>query len=202
MSSSPTPAGPLFATVCLDDQHDNLRANTRSAHLQWATDPVTDVLLAGPLRADPAAPPLGSLLILRAASQSAAADVLAADPYAKAGLFCNVELRPWRCGMMSPRLPQQMFVVWCVDRTEPHMLQRRAETRPRHLEWWKSAGRKGVIGPFPCEGGACGTLIVCEGADVDEVRLWADTDPYAKAGLFERVDVWGVTNVVDRLSVP
>ena len=34
-----------------------------------------------------------------------------------------------------------------------------------------------------------GTLLVVNGDDVDEVRDWAATDPYAAAGLFEGVTV-------------
>jgi len=37
----------------------------------------------------------GSLVVIEAASLQAAKEIAAGDPYAKAGLFASVEIRPW-----------------------------------------------------------------------------------------------------------
>jgi uncharacterized protein len=37
----------------------------------------------------------GSLIVIEAVSLDAAREIAAGDPYAKAGLFASVEIRPW-----------------------------------------------------------------------------------------------------------
>ena len=39
---------------------------------------------------------IGSLLVLEAETEAEVREWLAADPYAKAGLFANVDVKPWR----------------------------------------------------------------------------------------------------------
>lgn len=197
MAAPPSEDLPLFAVRALDRENSaDLRAQTRVAHLDWAVQPAAAMKFGGPLRASPSAAVQGSLLLMRAASAEALAALLESDPYAKAGLFGGVETRAWVCGMQSDApLPATLYAVWCVDKAD--MLETRKVTRPSHLQWWRDAGRKGMIGPFPCEGGACGTLIVCEGESVEEVRAWSKTDPYYLAGMFERVDVGHVTKVIE-----
>ena len=48
--------------------------------------------------------PNGSLLILDCASEADARALLAKDPYAKAGLFASVELKPWRQAVSAAAL--------------------------------------------------------------------------------------------------
>lgn len=173
-----------------------LRKSTRAAHLTWAAN--NGVVFGGPLL-DASSSPTGSVLVLSGDNTTVAA-ALAADPYATAGLFSSVEVRKWVLGMRSDALGAGgagFFCIWCVDK--PGMMALRADTRPRHLEWWKSAGRQGMIGPFPEEGGAVGTMIVCQGEGIEEVEAWAATDPYAKAGLFESVEVSRMGKSVDTI---
>ena len=44
----------------------------------------------------------GSLVVIEAASLEAARAIAAGDPFAKAGLFASVEIRPWRWTMNNP----------------------------------------------------------------------------------------------------
>ena len=44
----------------------------------------------------------GSLIVIEATSLAAARMVAAGDPFAKAGLFAKVEIRPWLWTMNSP----------------------------------------------------------------------------------------------------
>ncbi len=86
----------LFAAICLDKPgHVELRLSTRAAHLAFLETNAPSVKLGGPfLDADDR--PIGSLLILDCVDLAAAQALLDSDPYAKAGLFESVALRPWR----------------------------------------------------------------------------------------------------------
>jgi hypothetical protein len=87
---------PLFAAICLDKpDHVELRLATREAHLSFLAAHATQVKLGGPFL-DAAEKPVGSLLIVEAADETAARALLAEDPYAKAGLFSSVEIKPFK----------------------------------------------------------------------------------------------------------
>jgi uncharacterized protein YciI len=84
---------PLFHFLGLDKPGAlQLRIDTRPAHIAYVKN---FVRLGGPLL-DDAGQPMGSAMILEAESLEDARTKLAADPYAKAGLFRATELRPWR----------------------------------------------------------------------------------------------------------
>lgn len=85
----------LFVALCTDKpDHVDLRLSTRAAHLAFLDDNKSAVKLGGPfLNGDR---PVGSMLILDCADEAAAQALLAQDPYAKAGLFASVEVKPWK----------------------------------------------------------------------------------------------------------
>jgi uncharacterized protein len=86
----------LFAAICLDKPDClNLRLATRRAHLDFLKAHSARIKLGGPFL-DAAERPIGSLLILECLDLAAAQALLKEDPYAKAGLFASVELRPFR----------------------------------------------------------------------------------------------------------
>lgn len=205
----------LHAARCMDKAGAiAVRKTTRPAHLEWASD-IGNVAFGGPF-VDADGMPKGSLLILQSPDANTADEAnasvterLAVDPYKTAGLFENVEVRRWVCGMRvgeeltdgSADGEKKLFCVWCVDGEGKRDL--RKQTRPAHLEWWKSSGRRGLIGPFPAPDGdgAVGTLIVCEGDSLEEITTWAETDPYAKAELFEHVHVYPMKKTLDTLAI-
>jgi uncharacterized protein YciI len=86
----------LFAITNLDKADSfALRAATRETHLGYLDSIVAQMILAGPvLNAEGQS--IGSLLIVDAENQAAAEAFAAADPYAKAGLFESVTIRPYR----------------------------------------------------------------------------------------------------------
>ena len=87
----------LFAVTCLDKpNHVDLRLSTRAEHLAFLEKHAASVKLGGPFLDAAGEKPIGSLLILDCADEAAARALLANDPYARAGLFANVELRPWK----------------------------------------------------------------------------------------------------------
>lgn len=86
----------LFAAICLDKPgHFELRSATRGAHLAYLEQNAAHVKLGGPFL-DAQEKPVGSLLILDCGGEAEAQALLARDPYALAGLFASVELRPWK----------------------------------------------------------------------------------------------------------
>ena len=86
----------LFAAICLDKPGSlDLRLSTRAAHLDFLDAHAPRVKLGGPFL-DAEERPIGSLLILECLDLAAARALLDEDPYAKAGLFASVELKPFR----------------------------------------------------------------------------------------------------------
>ena len=86
----------LFVLMCTDKpQSLPVRLAVREAHLTYLETYVDRLLLAGPLL-DPEQRPSGSLLIVDVEDAAAAAGFAEADPYAKAGLFESVVIRPFR----------------------------------------------------------------------------------------------------------
>ena len=86
----------LFAAICLDKPNClNLRLSTRAAHLDFLGAHSASIKLGGPFL-DAEERPIGSLLILECADLAGARALLDEDPYARAGLFASVELRPFR----------------------------------------------------------------------------------------------------------
>ncbi len=92
----------LFAVTCTDraDAGD-LRARTREAHLAWATAEDSPVKMGGPLLG-PGDQPVGSLLIVEADDPEHLKQVLAEDPYTRAGLFADVMSLPFKWTLHAP----------------------------------------------------------------------------------------------------
>jgi len=92
-----------------------------------------------------------------------------------------------------------LFVLYCVDK--PNSLELRMATRQAHLDY---AGQFGdalkLAGPLlNDQGEMAGSLVVLDVADKAAAQAFTDNDPYALAGLFERVEVKGFRAVVGRL---
>lgn len=85
-----------FAVLCLDKPESlAIRLANRDAHLVFLAETAGALQLGGPLL-DDAGQMIGSLLVFEAADEAALRAILAEDPYAKAGLFASVEVRPYR----------------------------------------------------------------------------------------------------------
>ncbi len=86
-----------FAIVCLDKpDHGQLRAENRPAHIEYLNANLAHMLLAGPFLSEDGERPVGSLLILEFDDQGQARAFAEGDPYALAGLFESVTIRPFR----------------------------------------------------------------------------------------------------------
>ncbi len=92
----------LFALICDDKPgHLQVRLDTRPAHLDWLKAMGGQVKFAGPFLGSDEKP-VGSMIVLEAADIAAAQAIAAQDPYAKAGLFAAVAVRPWVWAVNKP----------------------------------------------------------------------------------------------------
>ncbi|MBZ9855320.1 YciI family protein [Mesorhizobium sp. CA13] len=84
-----------------------------------------------------------------------------------------------------------LFALICKDK--PGSLQVRLDTRPEHvvfLEGLVGEKRLAFAGPFlDADGKPNGTLAVIEAPDMAAAQALSAADPYAKAGLFESVEI-------------
>jgi uncharacterized protein len=94
----------LFALICTDKPGSvELRMKVRPDHLTFLESLGSAVKGAGPFT-DDAGSPTGSLILVEAQDRAAAEAVAARDPYAKAGLFSSVEVRPWKWLIKNPEV--------------------------------------------------------------------------------------------------
>ncbi|TPL57460.1 hypothetical protein FJ942_10350 [Mesorhizobium sp. B2-4-2] len=84
-----------------------------------------------------------------------------------------------------------LFALICKDK--PGSTQVRIDTRPEHLaflEGLNSDKKLAFAGPFlDADGKSNGSLVVVEAPDMAGAQALSAADPYAKAGLFESVEV-------------
>ena len=94
----------LYALICTDKANSSaVRAEARPRHLAYIEANKERVKIAGPFTSDDGQTMLGSLIIVEAADAAAARTFAANDPYAQAGLFSNVEIKPWRWIVGAPK---------------------------------------------------------------------------------------------------
>jgi uncharacterized protein YciI len=90
---------PLYALMCFDKPGSlELRMANREAHLAYARDHLSEIKAAGPYL-DEAGGMTGSMFLMEAESADVVRAFNAADPYTKAGLFEQVEVRAWRVSL-------------------------------------------------------------------------------------------------------
>jgi uncharacterized protein len=81
-----------------------------------------------------------------------------------------------------------LYAVICEDR--PGALAVRQSNRPEHRAYLDSTGVVVLAGPLLDDAGEMnGSLVVIDVPDRATAEAWAEGDPYARAGLFARVEV-------------
>lgn len=76
----------------------------------------------------------------------------------------------------------------CIDK--PGHLEVRKTNREAHLAYLAATGVVEMAGPFLSETAEmCGSLLVLQVDSLQAATDWAAADPYAKAGLFDRVEI-------------
>ena len=94
----------IFALICTDKPGFlQTRLDTRPAHVAWleGLDAKGALKLAGPFLG-PEGKPMGSMVMIEAEDRAAAEALAADDPYAKAGLFLSVDIRPFNWVFKNP----------------------------------------------------------------------------------------------------
>ncbi len=82
------------------------------------------------------------------------------------------------------------FALYCRDHEDA--LDLRMANREDHLAY--VAGHIDMVkaaGPLLAEDGKTmvGSLLIMEGASLDEIKAWSASDPYVTGGVFQRVDI-------------
>jgi uncharacterized protein YciI len=93
-----------FAFLCKDKAGAlQVRLDTRPEHLAYLNALNADgkLAFAGPFLGDDGKP-TGSLVVVKAETIEAAREIAANDPYAKAGLFAEVEVKAWNWVFNNP----------------------------------------------------------------------------------------------------
>ncbi len=93
----------LFVATCTDKPNSSaLRQETRPRHLAYLNGLGPKLRVGGALLSADGASVLGSMLILEGADEAEIKAMLAQDPYAQAGLFASVDVKPWRQAVGVP----------------------------------------------------------------------------------------------------
>ena len=80
------------------------------------------------------------------------------------------------------------MLVALFARDKSGALQTRKDNREAHLAYIDATGVVAQAGPLLDDAGEmCGSLVILDVTDMTAARAWADSDPYARAGLFESV---------------
>ncbi|MBL6432328.1 MAG: YciI family protein [Alphaproteobacteria bacterium] len=92
----------LYALICTDKPGAlDVRKANREDHLAFLAAMGDKLKAAGPFLDDDGGM-TGSLVVIEAASRDEALAVSQEDPYARAGLFESVEIRPWNWVLKNP----------------------------------------------------------------------------------------------------
>jgi uncharacterized protein YciI len=93
----------LFALIS-SDKPDSLaiRMADRPEHVAYLQSLGDSLMFAGPFLMEGGETMCGSLIVIEASSIHVARTIAAGDPFAKAGLFANVDIRPWLWVMNNP----------------------------------------------------------------------------------------------------
>lgn len=82
------------------------------------------------------------------------------------------------------------MLVALIAKDKPGALQTRKDNREAHLAYIEETGAVSQAGPLlDADEQMIGSLVVLDVADMAAAQAWADGDPYAKAGLFESVEL-------------
>jgi uncharacterized protein YciI len=82
------------------------------------------------------------------------------------------------------------MLIALIARDKPGALDIRKANRESHLAYIDATGVVNQAGPLLDDAKQMiGSLVILDVADMAAAQGWADNDPYAKAGLFESVEL-------------
>lgn len=89
------------------------------------------------------------------------------------------------------------MLIALIAKDKTGALQTRLDNRGNHLAYIEKTGVVAQAGPLLNEAGdMCGSLVILDVADMAAAQDWAANDPYAKAGLFESVELTAWKKVI------
>ncbi len=81
------------------------------------------------------------------------------------------------------------MLIALIARDKPGALQTRLDNRSAHLAYIEETGVVSQAGPLLDGEAMIGSLIILDVEDLTAAQNWAESDPYAKAGLFQSVEL-------------
>lgn len=82
------------------------------------------------------------------------------------------------------------MLIALIARDKAGALQTRLDNRDAHLAYIKETGVVAQAGPLLDDTDSMiGSLVILDVADISAAESWAENDPYAKAGLFDSVEL-------------
>jgi uncharacterized protein YciI len=82
------------------------------------------------------------------------------------------------------------MLISLIARDKAGALEVRKANRDAHLAYIKETGVVAQAGPFlDADDQMCGSLVILDVEDMAAAEAWAAGDPYAKAGLFDSVEL-------------
>ncbi len=81
------------------------------------------------------------------------------------------------------------MLIALIARDKAGALQTRLDNRAAHLAYIEETGVVTQAGPLLDGDAMIGSLIILEVEDLAAAQAWADSDPYALAGLFDSVEL-------------
>lgn len=93
----------LYVIFCTDKPDgQQIRIDNRPAHVDYLKGSADRLRIAGPTVTADGEGMTGSLLVIEASSEADAAAWAKGDPFAQAGLFESVVVRPWKWTFGNP----------------------------------------------------------------------------------------------------
>jgi uncharacterized protein len=93
----------LYALICTDKPNSlAIRKANRPDHVDYLQGLGDTLVFAGPFTEADGVTMNGSLVVIEASSLEVARKIAAGDPFAKAGLFASVDIRPWLWTINAP----------------------------------------------------------------------------------------------------
>ncbi|KUJ78018.1 hypothetical protein AVO45_08605 [Ruegeria marisrubri] len=81
------------------------------------------------------------------------------------------------------------MLIALIARDKEGALQTRLDNRATHLAYIEETGVVSQAGPLLDGDQMIGSLVILDVEDMAAAQRWADNDPYAKAGLFQSVEL-------------
>ncbi|MDX1779839.1 MAG: YciI family protein [Thalassovita sp.] len=81
------------------------------------------------------------------------------------------------------------MLIALIARDKNGALEIRKANRAEHLAYIDATGVVAQAGPLIVDGDMAGSLVILDVADMAAAEDWAANDPYAKAGLFDKVEL-------------